>query len=172
MVKQLFLPLAAVALFITVIGLMSQRPGSFNLTNPFATPVASQSPLPFKSMTVGSKTIKVEIANTDALRRKGLSNRNTLPEEQGMLFVFETKKTTPSFWMKDTEISLDMIWIRDGRVEEIDKDVPVPAPNTPDNKLPTYSANRPIDYILETNAGFTKEFDIKVGDAVTLPEGI
>ncbi len=92
-----------------------------------------------------------------------------MADDYGMLFIFDSKKVSPSFWMKDTLIPLDIIWIRDNRVEKIDKDVPTPAPDTPDNKLPKYTSGRPVDYVLEVNAGFNQKNGIKVGDPLTLP---
>lgn len=61
---------------------------------------------------IGDKKYKVEIAKTDEERAIGLSNRTDLPENEGMLFVF-TEPQEVSFWMKDTLIPLDIIFIDD-----------------------------------------------------------
>jgi hypothetical protein len=165
MIKQLIIPLIAVAAFVVLVGIFTQKGGDLKLAGLITTPT----PAPSKMITVGSKEIEIEIADTAALRSKGLSSRNTLAENRGMLFVFDSKKTTPSFWMKDMIVSLDIIWITDGKVAKIDKDVPTPAPNTPDNKLRIYSPGKPTDYVLEVNAGFTQKNGIKVGDEIILP---
>jgi uncharacterized membrane protein (UPF0127 family) len=70
--------------------------------------------------------------------------------------------------MKDMLIPLDFIWVANGKIVKIDKNVPAPAPNTPDGNLKTYSPGTPIDYVLEVNAGFSDKNNIKVGDSVNL----
>ncbi len=166
MIKQVIVPLAAVMLFIIVVGLFSKNPSGLNLV----TLKGSSAPVPLKTLTVESKEIQVEIANTDKLRTKGLSARNTMPQDSGMLFVFDSKKITPSFWMKDMLIPLDFIWIADGKVVKIDEKVPAPAPKTPDNKLFIYNPGKPIDYVLEVNSGFAQKNGVKVGSEVVLPD--
>ena len=61
-----------------------------------------------------------------------------------------------------------MIWIADGKIVAINKNIPKPAPNTPDNQLKTYSPGQFIDRVLEVNAGFADKNKIKVGDSVDL----
>ncbi len=164
MFKQLLLPLAAVALFIILVGLLTQNSGSINWSKylPGATGVQKG------TLVVGTKTLSVEIVNTETLREKGLSGRTSLPTESGMFFVFEAKKVNPTFWMKDMLIPLDIIWIADGKIIKIDKNIPAPSANTPDDKLKKFSANWPVDYVLEVNAGFADNNNIKVGDSVDL----
>lgn len=172
MVKQLFLPLAAVAIFIVLVGLFTQKPSFLNLSKY----LQSSNSVQKKTMTVGSKTIQVEIANTQDLRTKGLSGRTSLPADSGMLFVFDLKGETPVFWMKDMLIPLDMIWIHsssgdvsDEKIVKIDKNIPAPPKNTSDDKLDKIRANQPVDYVLEVNGGFSDQNNIKVGDFVTPP---
>ena len=164
MVKQLFLPLIAVALFIIAVGVFTQKSGSLNFGQMIAPNTKT-----LKEVTVGSKTIKVEIANTASTRSKGLSGRASLPNDTGMLFVFEDKSTVPTFWMKDMLIPLDIIWIKEGKIIKIDENVPAPAKGTSDTKLQTYSPGKQIDFVLEVNAGFSKNNNIKAGDSVELP---
>jgi hypothetical protein len=122
------------------------------------------------SITVGSTSIQVSLANNEIDRRKGLSGVGSLPEGRGMLFVFPQENIRPTFWMKDMNISLDMIWINDGKVTQIYENVPPPASGTPDSALDLYIPNDPIDYILEVNAGFSAQNNIKVGDTVDLSQ--
>jgi uncharacterized membrane protein (UPF0127 family) len=157
MAKQLLLPLAAVALFIILVGLFIQKSPALSIV------------LQKKTIIVGSKSIQVEIANTETLREKGLGGRKTLAADTGMLFIFDTKTTTPTFWMKGMLIPLDMIWIADGKIVKIDKNIPAPSANTPDNKLSRFTANQPINYVLEVNTGFADANKLKVGDSVTPP---
>ncbi|HKB88836.1 MAG TPA: DUF192 domain-containing protein [Patescibacteria group bacterium] len=165
MVKQLLLPLAGVAVFIILVGLFTQNPSKLGLGKYFPTAVIEQQ----KSMTVGSKTIQVEVVNTEQTREKGLGGRSSLGTDNGMLFVFDTKPVTPTFWMKDMLIPLDMIWISDSKIVKIDKHVPNQPANTPDEKLPIYTPGRAVDYVLEVNSGFSDSNNIKVGDSVILP---
>ncbi len=164
MIKQLLLPFAAVALFIILVGIFTQKSGSIDLSKYLSGTVGVQK----KTLTVGEKVLSVEVVNTEALREKGLSGRTSLPTDSGMLFVFETKKVNPIFWMKGMLIPLDIIWIADDEVVKIDKNVSPPATDTPDDKLKKFSANQPVDYVLEVNAGFIDNNGIKVGNNVDL----
>jgi hypothetical protein len=164
MFKQLLLPLIGVALFVILVGVFTQKSGSINLSKYFPGVNSIQK----RTLTVGEKALSVEVVSTETLREKGLGGRTSLPTDSGMFFVFETKKVNPIFWMKDMLIPLDIIWISDGKIVKIDKNVPAPSANTPDDKLKKFSANRPVDYVLEVNAGFADNNNIKVGDSVDL----
>lgn len=164
MVKQLLLPLSGVAIFIVLVGLFTQNPGKLGLGKYFPMVAVQQ-----KTMNVGSKSIQVEVVNTESAREKGLSGRSSLAENTGMLFVFETKPVTPTFWMKDMLIPIDIIWIADNKIVKIDKNIPTPPKNTSDDKLDKIRANQPVNYVLEVNGGFSDQNNIKVGDSVILP---
>lgn len=166
MVKQIILPLLAVAAVVVAVGLFMKNVPQINI--PGAHPAASSSTTA-KTLTLGTKIITVEIANTDATRAKGLGGRTFLDPKDGMLFVFDEKGVTPEFWMKDMLIPLDIIWISNGKVVKIDKDIKPPKAGTPDSKLVIYSAGQPIDYVLEVMGGFSDNNNIKVGDPVVLP---
>jgi uncharacterized membrane protein (UPF0127 family) len=102
----------------------------------------------------------VEVARTDTERRKGLMYRKTLDENAGMLFIFPDEDIR-SFYMKNTYIPLDMIFIsKEKRVVGIIENVPIL------NSEPrTVSAL--TQYILELNAGQAKAANIQVGSAVS-----
>lgn len=156
MLKQLLIPLIGVAAFIVIVGLLMQ--GKIKLGNPIPTPKPT-------TLKIASREIIIRIADDDKKRAEGLSGVTSLGENEGMLFVFGTeggyssKDVTPSFWMKDMLIPLDIIWINDGRIVKIDKDVPISNPE----KL--YTPDTPIDYVLEVNAGFSDKNNLKIGDA-------
>ena len=116
---------------------------------------------------IGEKTITAEVADNDKTRELGLSFRTKLDGSSGMLFVFDSY-VTPFFWMKDMQIPLDMIWIRDDMVIDFDENVPIPNPGTELNLLPKYSPREIVNYVLEVNAGFVKENGVKVGDGVII----
>lgn len=165
MIKQLLLPLAAVAAFVVLVGVFTQKQSSINWSKYFPA-VTSVQP---KTVTIGGKTIQVEIANTDSSRGKGLSGRSSLPTDSGMLFIFNSKQITPIFWMKDMIIPIDIIWISGDKIVKIDKSAPAPEAGTKDADLTKYSPGRPIDYVLEVNSGFAGTNNFKVGDSVVLP---
>ena len=153
--KQIFLLLAGAAVFIIAVGLMSQK--------------LSVSPArTSKTISVGNTKISVELANSDALRRKGLSGRSDLKASSGMLFVFNQKGIKPPFWMTDMLIALDIIWIKNSEVFQIDKNVQPPKAGTADKDLTLIVPKDPIDYVLEVNAGFSDKNGIVEGTPVDL----
>lgn len=163
MFKQVILPILGVMAFIVIVGLLTQKPSLFGFIN-IAAPSVSP---PQKTVTIGSHVINIQKAQTEDEKMKGLSGVSSLDAGSGMLFVF-SPKLSPVFWMKGMLIPLDFIWISDGKVIRIDKNIPAPAPGTNDNQLKTYSAGQPVDYILEVNAGFCDKNNIEVGDSVDL----
>jgi uncharacterized membrane protein (UPF0127 family) len=81
-----------------------------------------------------------------------------------MVFFFNPN-SKPTFWMKDTKITLDLIWINDDKVVTINKNVQ-PEPGKKDSELKKYPAPSVIDYVLEVNAGFSDKNGIKAGSTV------
>ena len=115
-------------------------------------------------MTIGEATFEAEIAHTPALRTRGLSGRDDLAPQTGMLFVFESGRAS-SFWMKGMRFALDFVWISNG-CEVVAVTVDVPPPASANSDLPTYSSPSPAAYVFEINAGEVAAHDIVVGDAV------
>ena len=160
MFKSIFLPLIAVAAFIVLVGLLSQ--GKFD-----SVLKVNNSPKPIsnaKIIKIDNVEIEVELAKTNEERAKGLSGRESLDENSGMLFFFNN--ASPVFWMKDTKIALDLIWINDNKVVGIDSNVQ-PEIGVPDNKLKRYPSPTSIDYVLEVNGGFSDKKGIKVGQTIS-----
>lgn len=111
----------------------------------------------------GKVRVRVEIADTDAERARGLMDRTALPEDQGMLFVYPTERTL-SFWMKDTLIPLSIAYIdAEGRIVDIQDMEPL------DDEPPHYVSAEPAQYALEVNQGFFEERGVEVGDRAELP---
>ena len=109
-------------------------------------------------VTIGGKTIHVQIADTAALQQLGLGFRNGLSEGYGMLFVF-AKDAKYAFWMKDMHFSIDIIWIA------ADHAVVYIAPNvSPDSYPKNFAPTRNSRYVLEVPAGFATTNDLKIGD--------
>ena len=98
-------------------------------------------------------SILVEIADTFETQRKGLMGRRELPDSRGMLFVFEGV-THRKFWMKDTPISLDIVFVgEDGCVVYF-------AESTPPLSEHGIGSGKPVKYVVEVRAGFAKRFKI------------
>lgn len=117
--------------------------------------------------TVNTTTIKLEIADSQKEWSKGLSGRDSLESNSGMLFIFDKHDIRPSFWMKDMHFAIDIIWINDGKIVDITKEAPYPADETPDYQLPLYTPSQAIDYVLEVNSGFTDAHNIQIGNHIT-----
>jgi uncharacterized protein len=110
----------------------------------------------------GVHTFAVELASTPEEQAKGLMFRRELPEGQGMLFDFHREQPT-SFWMKNTYIPLDMIFIRgDGRILRI-------AQNTVPLSEELVPSGGPVRAVLEVIAGTAKKLGIAPGDRVAHP---
>lgn len=161
--KQIILPIVGVIFFIILVGLLTQKVQNGELILPVKNSTAVS---PKSEIKVNGITIPVEVANTDIQRREGLSDRDSLPEGKGMFFEFAQKDVRPPFWMKDMKFAIDIIWINDSEIVQIDKNVQPPEPGTTDDKLIFYLPDQPIDYVLEVNTGFAEEHNIKVGDTV------
>ncbi len=113
----------------------------------------------------GKNLIKVnaEIADDNNERMKGLMFREKLNENGGMLFIFDEERQL-SFWMKNTLMPLDMIFIG-GNSEIVDIKHAVPCRQDP---CETYDSAKPAKYVLEVNAGFATKNNIQVGDKIIL----
>lgn len=109
--------------------------------------------------------LRVEIARTAEERATGLSNRTSLGDDAGMLFVYERPRR-PSFWMRQTLIPLDIVWIdEDKRVTQIHADVQ-PEPGVADGNLRRYVPDADVLYALELNAGKAARAGIDPGDTL------
>ncbi len=110
----------------------------------------------------GVRVFAVEIARTDEERRTGLMHRRHLPEGRGMLFDFSPPQEI-SMWMKNTYISLDMIFIdADGRILRIAED-------TEPESTRIISSRGPARAVLEVIAGTARKYGIAPGDRVGHP---
>lgn len=111
-------------------------------------------------------TLRVELAITGEERARGLSNRTSLPQDAGMLFVYD-EAHFPAFWMRQTLIPLDMVWIgADKRVGSVTANVQ-PEPGVPDAELRLYRPDGPAQYVLELNAGAATRLGIDPGDQLS-----
>lgn len=112
------------------------------------------------------KLTYIEIADSPTERGKGLMNRQSFCDECAMLFVFE-EESSQSFWMKNTYISLDIIFLdASGKVVAISQNA------EPLNEEKRYISDTPAQFVLEVKAGFTKNNNILVGDFFKVQEMI
>ena len=109
-----------------------------------------------------NKCFSVEIAQTAAEREKGLMFREELNNEKGMLFIFPQSEKY-GFWMKNTLIPLDIIWIDENKTIVDIKENAMPCKV---KKCEVYYPDKEALYVLEINAGLAKEKNLSVGDKV------
>ena len=114
-------------------------------------------------MKVADQVIQLEVAHTPEQQEIGLMNRTDLPNDRGMVFPFEPPRRV-GFWMKNTLIPLDMVFLLKGKVQSISSNVP-PCKADP---CPIYGPNALVDQVIELRAGRAMELGIKQGDRVTV----
>lgn len=123
--------------------------------------------LPTKKIKVDNKEIEVELPNTDEAMQRGLSFREKLENDKGMLFDF-TKSgiQKPGFWMKDMLFSIDIIWIdKDNTVIAVSDNVPV---QSKDSNYTIYYPPSDVTHVLEVPAGWSKKNNVTVGSNISL----
>ncbi|MCX6811844.1 MAG: DUF192 domain-containing protein [Candidatus Berkelbacteria bacterium] len=118
----------------------------------------------YSQVQIGGQEIHAEVADNEELRMKGLSGRESLGNNDGMLFVFEKPDIYP-FWMKDMNFAVDIIWIKDKKIVDIVKDAEPPSVA---GKTISYTPKAEADIVLETVAGFCEENGVKIGDEVQI----
>ncbi len=160
--KQLILLFLAVAAFIIAVGVYSKTPLPQNKT------FANNQIMPKSELTIGEVKISVEIADDEKERKKGLGEKESLGQKEGMLFIFPEASSNIVFWMKDMKFPIDIIWINGNKIIKIDKNVQ-PEPGVSENNLKRYYPENPANFVLEVNAGFTDRNSISPGDEVQIP---
>lgn len=110
---------------------------------------------------IDGHAFKLEVADDEAEREKGLMNRPTMPIDHGMLFVFPDSKPR-AFWMKNTLLPLDIAFLdADGTVLNVEQMYP--------KDLTSIPSRGPAKYAIELNQGVAKEIGLKAGDRISLP---
>lgn len=112
-------------------------------------------------MRIGSRDFTLEVANSEALRQKGLMFRKSMPMDHGMLFIF-AKPLDLDFWMKNTLIPLDIIYLdENGIVDSVHQMKPM-------DLSPIYSDGE-AKYAIELNQGVAAKVGVKKGDHLQIP---
>jgi hypothetical protein len=115
-------------------------------------------------MEISGKTFFVEVADEVSERNRGLSGRESLGENEGMLFVFEYP-TVPVFWMKDMGFPIDIVWISESKIIGWVPNA-LPEPGVQDENLSIYSPPQSVDMVLEFSAGTVSREGFRLGDSV------
>ena len=116
---------------------------------------------------IGANTVKLEVAATDEEVQRGLMFRTAMPEDAGMVFIFNPNRPV-NFWMYHTLIPLDMLFIKEGKIVKIFDHVP-PCKSESPRECPQYPNGPGIDVseVVEVNAGYAQRHNVKEGDAVS-----
>jgi uncharacterized protein len=143
--------------------------GGLLVVGPVVLSLVSNSPHQPKSLPISAKAlvanqvIGLEVARTPQQQAVGLMYRTDLAANRGMLFLFNPPQTV-NFWMKNVQIHLDILFLKDGVVKAI-------APNVPPcktNPCPTYSSRIPVNQVLELRGGQVERLGLKIGSPITI----
>jgi uncharacterized membrane protein (UPF0127 family) len=116
--------------------------------------------------TFGSQKVTLEVADSEKAREKGLSERATLADNQGMLFLFD-EPGIPAFWMKGMKFPIDIIFLNKNKIVTIFKNV---SPPRTTSEIPTnyYQPSYPSDRVVELKAGASDKYNLHTGDSINL----
>ncbi len=144
----------------------STRSGSSSITQGSASSDASEIEIPHGIVRVNGRDIPVELALDEVTQERGLSYRDSLPADTGMLFIFGESKNQ-LFWMHEMHFPLDMVFINGTNVVHVSSDVPPPK----SGEFPAIrSSEKPADKVLELNAGKAAAWGIAEGTALQIEE--
>lgn len=118
-------------------------------------------------ITIAADVYNIEIAKSAQQLSLGLGNRQSLCSKCGMIFVFPFEGVLP-FWMKDTLIPLDIIWINSTN-KIVSIQTATIETDKVDLQLHVYTNDEPAKYVIELNAGSAQKIGLKVGDSIDIP---
>jgi len=121
---------------------------------------------PMRNIEIKGESLRVMVADTPALRYKGLSGTDLTDKKQGMLFIFPTSDYY-TFVMRDMDYPIDIIWVKNGEIVEIAPNLP-PEKGVSEAELSRYRPRMPATHVIELPAGFAEKHDVKIGDKVKL----
>lgn len=110
---------------------------------------------------INKAELKIEVAASAAEITQGLSGRENLCQNCGMLFKFSDYQIR-NFWMKDMNFSLDILWIKDQQIVGIEANVPL----LTDGRISTVQSKEEVNRVLEVNSGWTNSHNVKIGDKI------
>jgi len=126
----------------------------------------NKNPAPKSKVVIDNHFFDVEVASTSAQQQLGLSGRDSLAQERGMLFVFKKPGYYP-FWMKGMKFPLDIIFINNNKIVSIEQNAPLTS-GSDEKNFPIYTPDAPAIEALEVNGGITKGYGIQKGDDVKI----
>jgi len=138
--------------------LINQNPEKKAAVTPQPNPMTAQ-----QELFVGKQKLVVETRRTEAELELGLSWRERMGENEGMVFLYPLKQRV-AYWMQGMQFPLDFLWVEAGKVVEITENLPAPTEENP--VVRTASPQVEVDMVIEVNAGWIKAHGVKVGDAV------
>lgn len=109
---------------------------------------------------------EVDVADTYQEQAQGLSGRESLAVDEGMLFVYADKQSL-EFWMKDMLFSIDLLWIEDNTIVAWQENMAIPQAGATVFELTTYVSPQAVNRVLELPAGTVKRLSLNIGDQVT-----
>lgn len=110
---------------------------------------------------LGNATIVAEIADTEEERKKGLIDRKSMEEFEGMLFIFD-KEDYYGFWTQNMSFPIDIVWISSNKtVVDISKNLQPCQTN-----CEVYRPKEKVLYVIEVNANFTEKHNVEIGSVV------
>ncbi|MDA0712452.1 MAG: DUF192 domain-containing protein [bacterium] len=115
------------------------------------------------SETLDKAKFSLELAKTFSEKARGLMYRFHLDPEKGMLFIFDEEQAQ-TFWMKDTHISLDLIFL-DAQKKIVDI-----IANAKPNSVDLLTSKRPAQYVLEINGGLAQKYGIKINTSAVFSD--
>ena len=114
----------------------------------------------YQKVEINGEKFKVELAQTSQEKILGLGQRENMENNEGMLFIFP-ESGEYIFWMKEMQFDLDIIWINDGKIVYIKK-------NVPHNSLELIDSKVLANQVLEIKAGISDQYNFKIGDEVKI----
>ncbi|SHO47472.1 conserved exported hypothetical protein [Nitrosotalea sinensis] len=156
---QVLIPIAIAAVIIGIVGI---------ITIPADSKLAEVK-FPRGTIKLDGKILDVQIAETDAQKVRGLMFQNQLPDDQGMIFVFNQEQIVP-IWMLNMQFPLDIIWFdTNGNVVHIEKNV-LPCKSALETATCTVqnADGKKAKYVLEVTGGFTDKFHITEGSKMQI----
>ncbi len=155
--KQAGLAGSLIGLLAVLIGL------TLGISNVSAQDSMPQTGLPLTQVNLGGRQYLLEVASTPQQAETGLMYRTSLPANGGMLFRFQETRPV-AFWMKNTLIPLDMVFIQAGKVVHIAHQAQ-PCKQEP---CPVYPSQQPVDMVIELPGGTARKHHIQTGTTVRL----
>ena len=163
-------------LCILIVGFLSVEQPSFHIVyaikNTFLQSIVDPNDQPIKArIVVNGFEILADVAITAEDQIKGLSIRDQMNENEGMLFAYD-EPSRQSFWMKDMKFPIDIIWLNEtGSVVHVEENL---RPCVPSLDCPSFSPNENAQYVLETVAGFAQKHHLMIGTdidfSIVLPD--